>query len=166
MFELRPHALVWAPFSNTVMTALPAMRDAYKPVECPLPPLRVSPLRPLILIVENDHDSRDLLKILLELSGYEVAAANNGEQALSLTESLRPDLVLTETRLPDLDGLVFMRRLRSHWLLGDVPIIATSCNSTPTFRGQALAAGCSELLVKPLDFDYLERILRKHLPQA
>ena len=73
--------------------------------------------------------------------------------------------VFRQTRLPDLDGLVFMRRLRSHWLLGDVPIVATSCNSAPAFRGEALAAGCNELLVKPLDFDHLERTLKKHLPQ-
>lgn len=148
------------------MAALSAIREASKPVEYPLSPQRVRPVKPLILVVENDPDSRDLLKILLELSGYEVAVAGSGEQALSLMESLRPDVVLMETRLPDLDGLAVLRRLRKHWLLGAVPIVAISCNSTPAFRGAALAAGCNELLVKPLDFDSLEHTLKKHLPQS
>jgi DNA-binding response OmpR family regulator len=156
-----------APFSNNVMAAaLLAMTEAYKPVEYVCPPQRVTLVKPSILVIEDDQDSRELLKILLELSGYEVTTAINGEQALSLLESRRPDLVLMETRLPDFDGLAFMRRLRSHWLLSQVPIVATSCNSTAAFRNEALAAGCNELLVKPLEFNSLERSLKKHLSQS
>lgn len=142
------------------------MTEDYKSAKYLFSPQGGTPVKPLILLVEADQDSRDLLKILLELSGYEVTTAINGEQALSLLDSLRPNLVLIETRLPDFDGLAFMRRLRRHWLLSQVPIVATSCNSTAAFRNEALAAGCNELLVKPLDFNSLEHSLKKHLSQS
>lgn len=139
------------------------MSDERCPASAPLSRQSAWQARPLILIVESHEDSRNLLETLLELSGYEVVVAQNGEEAWLLAERQEPALILMDTHLPGFDALSLMNRLRGHWRLGSVPIIATSCNSAPAFRRAALTAGCNELLVKPIDLDYLERMLKRHL---
>jgi len=101
---------------------------------------------------------------LLSLKGYEVIEAEEGERALELAKDKHPDLVLMDSSLPVRDGLAIYREMRNCSSLGDVPIILTSGYSTQAFRDEVQAAGCEEFLVKPLDFDELERLLESHLP--
>src|SRR6185436_11938656 len=122
------------------------------------------PRNSLVLVVEDHEESRKMLKVLLSLKGYEVIEAEEGERALELAKDKHPELVLMDISLPVRDGLAIYREMRNCSSLGDVPIILTSGYSTDAFRQEVQAAGCEEFLVKPLDFDELDRLLEYHLP--
>jgi CheY-like chemotaxis protein len=105
-----------------------------------------------ILIVENDQDSRDLLRILLEGRGHEVAEAVTGEQGFAEAMRFRPDLVLMDISLPGaIDGLEATRRLRSDGAFDCVPILALTAHALRGDRERMLLAGCDEHVTKPLD---------------
>jgi CheY-like chemotaxis protein len=119
--------------------------------------------RPLVLVTEDDDDTRFVLSTLLAMRGFAVVEAVDGEQAVLLAESERPDLILMDGSLPRLDGLGAARRIRQLGGAGRVPIVFVSGHAEPAFRAVAREAGCDEYLVKPLDFDQLGGILDRHL---
>ena len=118
---------------------------------------------PTVLVVEDFEDNRFMMRRLLEMSGYRVVEAVNGEQAVEVAASERPDLILMDLSLPKLDGLAATRRIRQSGGLGEVPIVAVSAHDTSDFHADALAAGCNEYVTKPIDFDQLESLLKKLL---
>jgi two-component system, cell cycle response regulator DivK len=116
-----------------------------------------------IMVVEDFEDNRFMMRRLLEMSGYRVVEAENGEEAVERAQSERPDLILMDISLPLLDGLSATRRIRSHTELSLVPVVAVSAHDTADFHAEALAAGCNEYLTKPIDFDELEQLLDRFL---
>lgn len=118
---------------------------------------------PTVLVVEDFEDNRFMMRRLLEMSGYRVVEAVNGEQAVEVAATERPDLILMDLSLPKLDGLAATRRIRQSNGLADVPIVAVSAHDTSDFHADALAAGCNEYVTKPIDFDQLESLLKKLL---
>ena len=118
---------------------------------------------PTVLVVEDFEDNRFMMRRLLEMSGYRVVEAVNGEQAVEVAASERPDLILMDLSLPKLDGLAATRRIRRSDGLAEVPIVAVSAHDTSDFHADALAAGCNEYVTKPIDFDQLESLLKKLL---
>ena len=116
-----------------------------------------------IMVVEDFEDNRFMMRRLLEMSGYRVVEAENGEEAVERAQSERPDLILMDISLPLLDGLSATRRIRSHTELSRVPVVAVSAHDTADFHAEALAAGCNEYLTKPIDFDELEQLLDRFL---
>ena len=118
-----------------------------------------------ILVVEDFEDNRFMMRRLLEMSGYRVVEAVNGEQAVEAAERERPDLILMDLSLPKLDGLAATRRIREQNGAARVPIVAVSAHDTTDFHADALAAGCNEYVTKPIDFDQLvsllDRLLKK-----
>ena len=120
---------------------------------------------PTVLVVEDFEDNRFMMRRLLEMSGYRVVEAVNGEQAVEVAATERPDLILMDLSLPKLDGLAATRRIRQSDGLGEIPIVAVSAHDTSDFHADALAAGCNEYVTKPIDFDQhvklLERLLHK-----
>jgi len=118
---------------------------------------------PTVLVVEDFEDNRFMMRRLLEMSGYRVIEAVNGEQAVEVAASERPDLILMDLSLPKLDGLAATRRIRQSRGLGEVPIVAVSAHDTSDFHADALAAGCDEYVTKPIDFDQLESLLKRLL---
>lgn len=119
--------------------------------------------RPLVLVTEDDEDTRFILSLLLGQRGYAVIEAADGEEAVLLAESARPDLILMDASLPRLDGLGAARRIRQLGHAGRVPIVFVSGHAEPAFRAVAREAGCDEYLVKPLDFKQLGGVLDRHL---
>jgi CheY-like chemotaxis protein len=119
--------------------------------------------RPLVLVTDDDTDTRDLFRTMLGLRGYAVIEAEDGEQAVSLAESARPDLILMDAKLPRLDGLSATRRIRQLGGSNGVPIVFISGRAEPAFRDVAREAGCDEFLVKPLSFGQLGGVIEKHL---
>ena len=79
---------------------------------------------PVVLIVEDHDDTREMLQLLLQVFGCRVIPAHDGEEAMSLVEKTFPDLILLDMRMPHLDGLSLARMIRSHPTLDEVPIIA------------------------------------------
>ncbi len=118
---------------------------------------------PTVLVVEDFEDNRFMMRRLLEMSGYRVVEAVNGEQAVEVAATERPDLILMDLSLPKLDGLEATRRIRQSNGLAEVPIVAVSAHDTSDFHADALAAGCNEYVTKPIDFDQLESLLKKLL---
>ncbi|HKP72387.1 MAG TPA: response regulator [Pyrinomonadaceae bacterium] len=114
-----------------------------------------------VLVVEDFADNRFMMRRLLEMSGYHVIEAVNGREAVEMAERDRPDLILMDLSLPQLDGLDATRRIRELDGLGSVPIVAVSAHDTSDFHADALAAGCNEYITKPIDFDQLEATLKK-----
>src|SRR5918997_6145414 len=105
-----------------------------------------------VLVVEDFEDNRFMMRRLLEMSGYRVVEAVNGEQAVEVARRERPGLILMDLSLPLLDGLAATRRIRQHEDLRDVPIVAVSAHDTADFHADALAAGCNDYVTKPIDF--------------
>jgi two-component system, cell cycle response regulator DivK len=120
---------------------------------------------PTVMVVEDFEDNRFMMRRLLEMSGYRVLEAINGEEAVELAHRERPQLILMDLSLPQLDGLAATRRIRQHADLRDVPIVAVSAHDTADFHADALAAGCNDYVTKPIDFDQLEALLSRLLPK-
>jgi len=120
-------------------------------------------LHPLILVVEDDADTRLMLKYLLEIWNYRVIEAVTGEEALDKATSRNPDLILMDYMLPDIDGLTTTERMRELPILAKTPIIFVSAYSEEKVRASVLAAGANDYLIKPINFGELEIALEKHL---
>lgn len=119
---------------------------------------------PVVMVVEDHDDTREMLQILLTVYGCRVIEAHDGEEAFSLAEQTLPDLILMDMRMPHLDGISVTRLFRSHPTLSDVPIIAITGMVTPQFRSEVLSAGCNDCLYKPIDFDRLEELVKTLTP--
>ena len=115
--------------------------------------------RPTVLVVEDFEDNRFMMRRLLEMSGYRVVEAVNGNQAVESATSYHPDIILMDLSLPQLDGLAATRRIRAQDGLQKVPIVAVSAHDSADFHAEALAAGCNEYVTKPIDFDQLVQLL-------
>ena len=113
----------------------------------------------LFLVVEDFEDSRFMMRKLLEMAGYRVVEATDGEEAVNVAVQARPALILMDLSLPKLDGLAATRKIRQQKGLGNVPIVAVSAHDSPESRREALAAGCNEYVAKPIDFDQLNSLL-------
>ena len=116
-----------------------------------------------ILLVEDTEDNRFMMRRLLEMSGYHVVEATNGEEAVRLAESERPDVILMDLSLPVIDGLAATRAIRKLNGFGKVPIVAVSAHDTSDFQADALAAGCDSYITKPIDFSQLEVLIARLL---
>ena len=117
----------------------------------------------LLLVVEDFEDSRFMMLRLLEIAGYRVLEASDGEQAVELAVEKRPALILMDLSLPKLDGLAATRRIRQHKRVGKVPIVAVSAHDADESRTEALEAGCDEYVTKPIDFDHLSALVKRLL---
>ena len=116
-----------------------------------------------VLVVEDFEDNRLMMRRLLEMSGYRVVEAVNGQQAVELAGDESPDVILMDLSLPMLDGLAATRKIRERDQLARVPIVAVSAHDSADFHAEALAAGCNEYVTKPIDFDQLVQLLDRLL---
>jgi CheY-like chemotaxis protein len=115
-----------------------------------------------VLVVEDVDFNRDLVVQLLE-DKYHVIEAVNGQEGLELAERERPQLILMDLSLPVMDGWEATRRLKANDNLRSIPVIALTAHAMKGDEEKALAAGCDDYLVKPLDEDELITKIAKHL---
>jgi CheY-like chemotaxis protein len=116
-----------------------------------------------VLLVEDTEDNRQMMRRLLEMSGYQVVEAINGEEAVRRASEERPRIILMDLSLPLIDGLTATRRIRSLPGLSKVPIVAVSAHDTADFHSEALAAGCNAYITKPIDYPELEEVVNRLL---
>ncbi len=116
-----------------------------------------------VLLVEDTEDNRQMLKRLLEMSGYRVVEAINGVEAVEVADQVRPQIILMDLSLPFIDGLAATRRIRSLPNLSEVPIVAVSAHDTADFHSEALDAGCNAYITKPIDYPELEDLVNRLL---
>jgi CheY-like chemotaxis protein len=106
---------------------------------------------PHVLLVEDDSDTREMYSFYLSYSGLHVTEARTGRRALERAREDRPDVVVTDIAMPEMDGLELSRRLRAEEPTHDVPIIAVSGQAS----NRARQAGANVVLEKPCDPDQL-----------
>jgi two-component system cell cycle response regulator DivK len=116
-----------------------------------------------ILIVEDSTDTRNVLSFSLIRNGYKVVTAVNGEEAMEVALSSRPDLILMDLNMPQMNGLEATAHIREHEELRKVPILAVTAYDTYGMKEAALEAGCNGYIKKPIDFKRLDNILRRIL---
>lgn len=112
----------------------------------------------LVLVVDDDLDTRELYTLVFEVAGFRVAAAGSVGQALEAARRLHPDVILTDWRLGDGDGLTLCQQLRRHGPTRLIPVVAaTGMSLSLEVRAQARQAGCEAFLIKPIDVEVLVR---------
>jgi len=115
-----------------------------------------------VLVVEDVDFNRELIVQLLE-DKYQVIEAVNGQEGVELAERERPELILMDLSLPVMDGWEATRRLKASDDLRSIPVIALTAHAMKGDKEKALAAGCDDYLVKPLDEDELMARIAKYL---
>jgi CheY-like chemotaxis protein/anti-sigma regulatory factor (Ser/Thr protein kinase) len=113
----------------------------------------------IVLVIDDDTITRELLKNYLSKLGYSVAVAPNGEAGLKLAQKLRPDAVLLDVKMPGMDGWRVLSALKNEPLLADIPVIMTSIEEE---RNKGFALGATDYLVKPVERDSLANVLTKY----
>jgi CheY-like chemotaxis protein len=108
-----------------------------------------------ILVVEDNEASRDALARRLQRRGYEVVVAVDGQQAVSVAQAARPDLILMDLGLPVIDGWEATRRLKADAATQHIPIIVLSAHAMTNDRDLAIAAGGDDFDTKPIRFQPL-----------
>ncbi len=118
-----------------------------------------------ILYVEDNFQNYRLVMRMLqaEQNGYEISRAEDGTSALKLAAEIRPDLILMDINLPDIDGLEVTRRIKANPDLKDIPVVALTANAMVGDRERYLAGGCDGYLGKPIARAELRAALQKFL---
>ena len=116
-----------------------------------------------VLLVEDTEDNRFMMRRLLEMTGYHVVEAMNGEEAVRLADVECPRLILMDLSLPVIDGLAATRLIRKLPGCLNTPIVAVSAHDSSDFQSDALAAGCNSYITKPIDFAELEVLIEELL---
>jgi len=117
-----------------------------------------------ILIIEDQEDTRRILHDLLKSAGYEMIEAVTGEQGLVMARIHRPDLILMDIQLPDLDGYETSRRIKADPALQSIPIVAVTSYAMSGDDAKAYEAGCVGYVTKPFSPRQLLAKLREFLP--
>ena len=117
---------------------------------------------PVVMLVEDFQDTRDMMRRMLELQGCRVVEASNGQEAIELSQRGGLDLVLMDLNMPVLDGWEATRRIRARRETSHIPVVAISAQCGGDWRDRALAAGASECVQKPLDFATFDRLLDRY----
>jgi two-component system cell cycle response regulator DivK len=125
--------------------------------------MATDPAQPLVLVVDDFDDSREMLAEYLTLSGFRVTEAANGQEALDRAREQIPDVVLMDLSLPVIDGWEATRQLKADPRTRSVPVLALSGHSSPAQEREALEVGCVALLTKPCPPDVLVREIRRVL---
>lgn len=116
-----------------------------------------------ILVVEDNEKNMYLISFILKKKGYEVIEATTGEQGVELAIRDKPDLILMDIQLTDMDGLEATKRIRASEADGEIPIIALTSHAMVGDRKKALAAGCTGYIEKPIDPETFMAEIEKHL---
>jgi CheY-like chemotaxis protein len=123
-----------------------------------------APGSPVVMLVEDFQDTREMMRLMLELNGCRVVEAANGQEAIELSQRGELDLILMDLNMPVLDGFTATLRIREYERTRDVPVVAVTAHDTEEFRAAAGAVGCCDYVLKPLDPTRLDAILKQLLP--
>ena len=118
---------------------------------------------PLVLIVDDVQDNRTIYVLFLKFSGFRIAEAENGEEALQKATALLPDVIVMDLSLPVMDGWEATRRLKRDPRTKKIPVIALTGHALPEHARAAREAGCDLVITKPCLPDQLMDALRRIL---
>lgn len=117
----------------------------------------------LVLVVEDYQDAREMYAAYLQFSGYRVAEAANGVEAIEKTLELMPDIILMDLALPKMDGWEATRRLKSDERTKDIPVVALTGHALAGYAESARQAGCDSFVTKPCLPDALVAEIKRML---
>jgi CheY-like chemotaxis protein len=116
--------------------------------------------RPLVLHIDDNRDCRDLVSQILQLGGlYELASAEDGRRGLALAHKMKPNLILLDFRLPDMDGLDVLLHLQSNARTRDVPVVIVSAEAHRDIVARCLASGAKDYITKPFDLHHFVQVV-------
>jgi two-component system, cell cycle response regulator DivK len=118
-----------------------------------------------ILVIEDTEDNRQIVRDLLTSVGYETIEAIDGAAGVAMAEAQRPDLILMDIQLPEIDGYEATRRIRAIPELARVPIIAVTSYALSGDEAKTRAAGCDGYVAKPFSPRQLLSKIREFLPE-
>lgn len=124
------------------------MSDRRAPAR-PAPPVVPGHPGPLVLLVDDFQDNREMYAMFLEYAGFRVAEATNGFEALEQATARLPDLIVMDLSLPGLDGWEATRRLKADPRTRQIPVLALTSHALEGFAEGARAAGCDGFVTKP-----------------
>lgn len=116
-----------------------------------------------VLVVEDNETNLYLIRFILKKNGYQVIEARDGIKGMEMAIKEKPDLVIMDIQLPDIDGLECTRRIRTSSADGRIPIIALTSFAMVGDREKALAAGCTGYIEKPINPDTFITKIGKYL---
>ena len=119
-----------------------------------------------ILYVEDNLDNRVLVRRILLSEDYDLIEAVNAKDALQILENTKPDLILMDINMPDMDGYTLTSRIKTTPGFERVPILAITANVMRGDKEKTLEAGCDGYIQKPLDIDQLVREVERFLARS
>lgn len=124
--------------------------------------------QPVILVVEENDDNRQLVLKVLGCRGYKVVGVVDGQEALTKLTNVNPDLILMDINLPGMDGYEVTRRIRQQEKFTNLPIVALTAHAMVGDEEKSLAAGCNAYITKPINArtfpDSIASILKEYQP--
>jgi CheY-like chemotaxis protein len=120
---------------------------------------------PLILIVDDDHDVRDLIREVLTPAGFRTLEATDGAQVLVLARQHRPDLIILDVMMRGMDGYTALTRLRGDSVMRDVPVIVVTAQEAPVYRTLSEGVGATLHVTKPFSGEALLMMVRRILAE-
>ena len=120
-------------------------------------------IRPTVLLVEDEPAQRELLAYNLEAEGFDVIAADNGEDGLILVDENDPDLIVLDWMMPQRSGIEVCRRLKSNSKTRQIPVIMLSARAEEVDRVRGLETGADDYVVKPYSVIELMARVKSHL---
>jgi two-component system cell cycle response regulator DivK len=119
-----------------------------------------------ILIIEDNEQNMYLMTFLLENNGYEIVQARNGRDGIRLAHETRPNVILLDIQLPEINGYQVAEELRKQKSLDSIPIIAVTSYAMAGDKEQILAAGATGYIEKPINPDTFISQLHEYLPPS
>jgi DNA-binding response OmpR family regulator len=118
-----------------------------------------------LLIVEDSLDTRELLHFYFTRAGYTVSTAGDGQEGLYMAKAEKPDLIITDVNMPNMDGIEMVKAIRSDEEIAHLPILIFSAVSSSTDEELA-EAGANRIFHKPFDIDELQKVVREFLGES
>jgi CheY-like chemotaxis protein len=118
-----------------------------------------------IIVVDDEVETVDLIKRTLEARGLEISTAYNGVEALNLIKKAKPDLIILDLYMPEMDGFTVIQKLKGDKDTSDLPIIILTAHDTKSYREKCLFLGAKEYLTKPFSVEFLSEKISKYLKQ-
>jgi len=119
-----------------------------------------------VLVIEDEEHIREVLGYNLRIQGFEVYLAEDGLTGLRLAREIKPDVILLDWMMPDMDGLAVLAEIKNDEAMKDTRVFMVTANGMPSDRDLALSVGADYYIVKPFDTKLLSKMIRQEQPEG